>query len=87
MPEPLCPRGSEWWRWDLQVRPPFSALGAEPGLPLLEEPALGAGRALYLVQPPVEGMPAALGQVRRRHPHCVLALVVAVRAHRHGAAV
>ena len=26
MSEPLCPRGSEWRRWDLQVHTPFSAL-------------------------------------------------------------
>lgn len=26
MSEPLCPRGSEWRKWDLQVHTPFSAL-------------------------------------------------------------
>ena len=37
-----------------------------------------------LVQPLVERMPGAPRQVRRCHPHRVLGLVVAGRAHRHG---
>ncbi len=64
-----------------QTRPPHPRI--ERRAQLLNE-GIEAGRVQNLVQPLVEGMPAALGQVRRRHPHRLLEPVVAGRAHRHG---